>query len=47
MTAYPSDEKQRHLVSRVPAPLDNGPIIEQLKQGRNDVDTIQVVSVLQ
>jgi hypothetical protein len=47
MTTYPSREKQRHLVSRLPAPLDNGPIIGQLIQGQNDVDTIQAVRVLQ
>lgn len=47
MTAYPSDEKQRLIVSRLPAPLDNGPIIEQLVRGQNDVDTIQAVRVLQ
>jgi len=41
MTTYPSREKQRHLVSRLPAPLDNGPIIGQLIQGQNDVGTIQ------
>lgn len=41
LTAYPSGEKQRHLVSRLPAPLDNGPIIGQLMQGQNDVSIIQ------
>jgi hypothetical protein len=38
-------EKQRNLVSRLPAPLDNGPIIAQLVQGEHDVGTIQTVRV--
>jgi len=46
-TAYPSLEKQRNLVSRLPAPLDNGPIIGQLIQGQSDVETTQTVRVLQ
>ncbi len=46
-TAYPSHEKQRHLVSRLPAPVDNEPIIEQLIHAQNDVDSIQAVRVLQ
>ena len=45
MTAYPSREKQRHLMTRLPAPLDNGPIIRQLIQSQSDVDTIQSVRV--
>lgn len=47
MAAYPSREKQRHLVTRLPAPLDNGPIIGQLIQGQDDIETIQAVRVLQ
>jgi hypothetical protein len=41
-SAYPG-EKKRHLVSRLPAPLDNGPIVEQLVRGQSDVRTIQTV----
>jgi hypothetical protein len=43
--AYPG-EKQPHLVSRLPAPLDHGPIVAQLVQGENDIRTIQTVRVL-
>ena len=42
--AHPS-EKQRNLVSRLPAPLDNGPIVAQLVQGEHDVGTIQTVRI--
>ena len=45
--AHPSHEKRRHLGSRLPAPLDNGPIIGQLLRSQNDVNKILVVRVLQ
>lgn len=47
MTAYPSREKRRHLGSRLPAPLDNEPIIGQLMRSQNAVNNILVVRVLQ
>jgi hypothetical protein len=47
MTANPSHEKRRHLRSRLPAPLDNGPIIGQLLRSQNDVNKILVVRILQ
>lgn len=41
--AHPGEKKRHHLVSRLPAPLDNGPIVAQLVQGESDIRTIQTV----
>jgi hypothetical protein len=41
--AYPNEKQRRNLVSRLPAPLDHGPIVAQLVQGENDVGAIQTV----
>lgn len=42
-TATHPNEAQRNLVSRLPAPHDNGPIVAQLVQGEYDVRAIQTV----
>lgn len=50
--AHPSSHKQaaysarrQHLASRLPSLLDNEPVLAQLAQGENDIDTIKYVRV--